>query len=81
MGTKIFNLSFPEKLLEIIDNEAKLEYATRSEFIRRAVMAYLKANGISLTKLRTCTPEEHRREQLRQFLEEYEAESFDGDRE
>jgi len=43
MPTKTFNLSFPEELLKILDSQAKSEFSSRSEYIKKAVINQLKA--------------------------------------
>jgi metal-responsive CopG/Arc/MetJ family transcriptional regulator len=42
MSTQIINLSLPEELLKKIDRAAKNQYASRSEFIRQAVVGRLR---------------------------------------
>lgn len=39
---KTINISLPEELLKKIDNEAKSEYASRSDFIRETLVKRLK---------------------------------------
>lgn len=70
MGTKIINLSLQAELVELIDAQAKREYATRSEYVKRAVMAQLKADN-ALTKDTALSYEEARKAHLKQFLQEY----------
>jgi Arc/MetJ-type ribon-helix-helix transcriptional regulator len=42
MSTQIVNLSLPEELVKKIDRAAKGQYASRSEFIRQAVVSRLR---------------------------------------
>lgn len=42
MSTQIINLSLPEELVRKIDRAAKGQYASRSEFIRQAVVNRLR---------------------------------------
>ncbi len=42
MSTQVINLSLPKELVEKIDQAAKGEYASRSEYIRQAVVSRLK---------------------------------------
>lgn len=42
MSTQIINLSLPEELVKKIDRAAKGQYASRSEFIRQAVVNRLR---------------------------------------
>ena len=42
MSTQIINLSLPEELVKKIDRAAKSQYASRSEFIRQAVVGRLR---------------------------------------
>ena len=39
---KTINISLPEELLKKIDNEAKAEYASRSDFIRDSLVRRIK---------------------------------------
>ena len=38
MATKTFNISMPEELVKELDKQAKKDYTTRSEYIKRAVI-------------------------------------------
>lgn len=78
MGAKVFNLSLPAELLVIIDDAAKLNYETRSEYIKRAIISRLKEEGVQGT-LRPKSPEELRREQLKNFLAKYNEDEFTDD--
>ena len=42
MSTQIINLSLPEELVKKIDNAASSQYASRSEYIRQAVVGRLR---------------------------------------
>ena len=42
MATKTINISLDEKLLKEIDKAAKAEYASRSDYIRQALVGRLK---------------------------------------
>jgi hypothetical protein len=46
MGVKTFNVSLPAELVETIDIQARLSYATRSEYIKQAVVTRLVAEGV-----------------------------------
>lgn len=72
MGTKTFNLSLPAELVALIDNEAKLNYETRSEYIKRATLQRLKADGIDINATpQNRAPADMQRERLKAFLAEY----------
>jgi Arc/MetJ-type ribon-helix-helix transcriptional regulator len=43
MSSKIVNISLPEELVDKIDTAADADYASRSEYIRQAVVTRLKA--------------------------------------
>ncbi len=43
MPTQIINLSLPEDLVKRIDKAAKREYASRSEYIRQALVSRLRS--------------------------------------
>jgi metal-responsive CopG/Arc/MetJ family transcriptional regulator len=71
MSTKIFNLSLPSDLVALIDTQAKREYATRSEYIKRAIMAQLKTDNAFEGLESNKSPEEAKRAQLKEFLKNY----------
>lgn len=43
MSTKTFNLSLPQDLVKVIDNRAKKDYSSRSDYIRKAVINQIRA--------------------------------------
>lgn len=43
MAAKTFNVSFPRELVDLIDEQAARDFTSRSEYIRRAVVAQLRA--------------------------------------
>lgn len=43
MATQIINLSLPEELVKRVDKAAKREYASRSEYIRQALVSRLRS--------------------------------------
>jgi len=43
MSTKTFNLSLPQKLVEALDERAKKDYSSRSDYIRKAVVNQMRA--------------------------------------
>lgn len=80
MTAKIFNISLPEELLKIIDWQAKLNYATRSEYVKSAILARLKSEGaIDKNGWRQQSLEDQKKEQLKQFLEEYRMGNYSED--
>ena len=42
MSTKTFNLSLPQALLEKLDKRAKIDYSSRSEYIRKAIVSQMR---------------------------------------
>jgi Arc/MetJ-type ribon-helix-helix transcriptional regulator len=42
MSTQTINISLPKELVKKIDNAAKAEYASRSDYIRQALVGKLK---------------------------------------
>jgi Arc/MetJ-type ribon-helix-helix transcriptional regulator len=48
MSTQVINLSLPKELVQRIDQAAKGEYASRSEYIRQAVVSRLKGQDSDL---------------------------------
>lgn len=73
MSTKIINLSIAPGLVKLIDAQAKREFASRSEYIKRAIMTQLKTDAALNNLAPPQTFEEMRQEQLKKFLEDYEA--------
>lgn len=47
MAVKTFNVSFPKELAEQIDEAAKAEFGSRSDFLRAAAIEKLKAKRSS----------------------------------
>ena len=43
MAAQTFNISLPQELVELIDDQARREFSSRSEYIRRAVVKQLRA--------------------------------------
>ncbi len=48
MSTQLINLSLPEDLVKKIDRAAKTQYASRSEYIRQAVVSRLKTQDLDV---------------------------------
>lgn len=46
MASKTINISIPEELIKAIDEAAKNEYASRSDFIRETMVRRLKGQRI-----------------------------------
>jgi len=44
MSTQTINISLPKELIKEIDNAAKSEYASRSDYIRQALVGKLKSD-------------------------------------
>ncbi|MDO9027923.1 MAG: ribbon-helix-helix domain-containing protein [Candidatus Roizmanbacteria bacterium] len=42
MSTQTFNISFPKQLIKIVDKFADSRFSSRSDFIRKAVISYIK---------------------------------------
>ncbi len=42
MSTQTFNLSMPKALVEVLDERAKKEYSSRSDYIRKAVINQMR---------------------------------------
>lgn len=43
MASQTFNISLPKELVELIDKQARTEFTSRSEYIRRAVVKQLRS--------------------------------------
>lgn len=43
MATQTFNLSLPEELVKELDAQAKRDYSTRSEYVRKAIVNQLRS--------------------------------------
>ncbi|MCA9337501.1 ribbon-helix-helix protein, CopG family [Candidatus Saccharibacteria bacterium] len=48
MASKTFNISLPEDLVKKIDKQAKKEYSSRSDYIRKSLTNQLKSEGESV---------------------------------
>jgi len=46
MSTQTINISLPKELIREIDNAAKAEYASRSDYIRQALVGKLKSDKV-----------------------------------
>ena len=46
MPTQTINISLPKELVEEIDSAAKAEYASRSDYIRQALVSKLKSDKV-----------------------------------
>ncbi len=44
MSTQTINISLPKELVEKVDNAAKTEFASRSDYIRQALVSKLRAD-------------------------------------
>lgn len=42
MSTRTFNLSLPRDLVEILDERAKKDYSSRSDYIRKAIVNQMR---------------------------------------
>ena len=43
MSSQTFNLSLPEALVKKLDSQAKRDFSTRSDYVRKAIVNQLKA--------------------------------------
>jgi len=43
MSTKTFNLSLPEELVDKLDDQAKKDYSSRSDYVRKAVINQIRS--------------------------------------
>lgn len=43
MSTQTFNLSLPEELVKVLDAQAKRDYSSRSEYVRKAIINQLRS--------------------------------------
>lgn len=48
MSTKIIALSLPSELVELIDEAAKADYTTRTDFIKQTVLLRLRGQHIAV---------------------------------
>lgn len=46
MSTQTINISLPEELVKKIDSAAKAEFASRSDYIRQALLGKLRADKV-----------------------------------
>jgi len=45
MSVKVFNISVPEELLAIIDQQVRLSFTNRNEYVKAAILTRLKTEG------------------------------------
>ncbi len=57
MDSKTINLTLPAKLLEELNEAAKANYASRSDYIRESVVARLKREQSLAAPVVSSTPE------------------------
>ena len=43
MSAKTFNLSLPEELVKKLDEQAKKDYSSRSDYVRKAIINQMRA--------------------------------------
>jgi len=43
MSSKVFNVSLPEELVAKLDKQAKAEFSSRSDYVRKAIVNQLQA--------------------------------------
>lgn len=72
-------ISLPEKLVKVLDREAIIRYETRSEYIKRAIIGRMQADGADITGVESRTYDEARRQQLKDFLASYNPDVYDND--
>ena len=67
-------MSLPVELVKIIDLQAKLHYATRSEYIKNTLIARLKSEGVLNESLEHSPQDLYslHNAQLKEFLKDYE---------
>ena len=46
MATRTINISLPKELIEKVDGAAKAEFASRSDYIRQALVSKLRADKV-----------------------------------
>ncbi|MCA9369624.1 MAG: ribbon-helix-helix protein, CopG family [Pseudomonadales bacterium] len=51
MTTKAYNLSLPVSLVQLVDKRAKKQYSSRSEYVKRAILAQLEREELLTTVL------------------------------
>lgn len=81
MSVKIFNLSLQVELVAAIDAQAKLNYSSRSEYIKHAIITRLKSEGAFDASMQPQTLQQLKNQQLKDFLEEYALDQDDEDEE
>lgn len=77
MSVKVFNISVPEELLAIIDQQVRLSFTNRNEYVKAAILTRLKTEG-ALGGVQTGhipTLEELKKRRLREFLSTHTAKS------
>ncbi len=78
MTSKLIAISLPEGFITLLDAEATIRYESRSEYIKQAVIARMKADGVDITA-EPRTREEVERKRLADFLASYNFGEIDSD--
>lgn len=59
MAAKTFNISLPEELVKKVDKQAKKEYSSRSDYIRKSLTNQLKNEAVSADDKEVITAAKH----------------------
>ena len=68
MNTKVFNIAVPIELLKILDQQVKLHFTNRNEYVKRAILAQLKKEGALKDPAKQLSYNELRKENLKNYL-------------
>lgn len=68
MTSKMIAISLPEKLIKHLNAEAIVNYETRSEYVKRAIIERMKADGADISSDKIRTRDEVERKRLQDFL-------------
>lgn len=81
MTSKMIAVSLPEELIEILKLQASIHYESRSEYIKRAIVQRLQADGVDIslpTKSKIPKTQEAKQEELNAFLASYDPNNPDA---
>lgn len=76
MTAKMIAISLPEKLIKHLNAEALVNYETRSEYVKRAIIGRMRADGADISSDKIRTRDEVERKRLQDFLASLEKDDF-----
>ncbi len=79
MVSKMIAVSLPEKLIKHLNAEALVQFETRSEYVKRAIIQRMKADGADISSDKIRTRDEVERKRLQEYLASISANEYNED--